>query len=183
VTADETPTLTEAPAEPATPTSAPGESPASTGQPAAECSAAGLSSDLPVQELPEPVADKRQAIARAAVACDYEELEELAAVGRFTFSYGGSGSAADFWRDEEKAGRDVLATLVRLLELPHARNEAGFYAWPSAYSEQPSPRDWKRLEGIYDDEMIASFRRNGSYLGHRIGITPQGEWQFFVAGD
>jgi hypothetical protein len=32
--------------------------------------------------------------------------------------------------------------------------------------------------------QIERIRRGGSgYLGYRIGITPTGDWQFFVAGD
>lgn len=178
---EETPTTGES----ATTSPSPTASATPSGSPSAEsdCSAANLSGELPAQELPTAVAEKRRAIAEAAVACDFERLEQLASDAGFTYSYGASGGAAEYWQSREQAGDEVLGRLLRLLALPFTRNEAGFYAWPSAYTENPTSRDWDLLRGIYDRREIASFRRNGSYLGHRIGISRDGEWQFFVAGD
>lgn len=160
--------------------------PATTSAPAASCSAAGLSAGLPAQPgLPEAVATIRDAIAAAAVACDYDRLQELALEGSggFTASYGAETSAADFWRGEEERGGRPLARLVQVLATPFGRNEAGLYAWPSAYTDQPTEEQWNALEGIYTHDEIASFKELGSYLGYRVGITPGGDWQFFVAGD
>lgn len=164
------------------------ETPSPTATPAsADCSAGDLSAELPVQDVPPAVAEKRAAIAKAAVACDYRALEALASDERFTFSFGVSDDAADFWRSREDAGEEVLATLVRLLALPFTRSEAGsenpLYAWPSAHREDPTSRDWDLLRGIYDRSEIESFKRTGSYLGYRVGIDADGEWRFFVAGD
>ena len=55
--------------------------------------------------------------------------------------------------------------------------------WPTAYTDAPTAEDWQALAGIYPQELIDSFRENGSFLGYRVGITPAGDWQFFVAGD
>jgi hypothetical protein len=173
VTVTEQVTVTETVAE----TTAPGGA-------AATCSAADLSAALPDQDLPDAVAEVRQRIADAAVACDYDALQAIALEqDGFTFSYGAETSAADHWAGLEERGEDPLRTLVQLLSLPVTRNEAGAYAWPSAYTESPTEEDWAALEGIYSDEEIASFRAAGSYLGYRVGITPEGDWQFFVAGD
>ena len=30
---------------------------------------------------------------------------------------------------------------------------------------------------------MTSWREQGQFLGYRVGITPAGDWQFFVAGD
>jgi hypothetical protein len=148
------------------------------------CSAAGLSADLPEQDLPEAVADVRRRIAAAAVACDYEALQEIALEqDGFTFSFGAETSPADYWAGLEERGEEPMRILVETLGTPVTRNEAGAYAWPSAYTESPSEEDWAALEGIYTDEEIASFKAAGSYLGYRVGITPDGDWQFFVAGD
>lgn len=175
-------TASPTPAATRTASPSPAATPAS-----ADCSAAELSVELPAQELPPAVADKRAAIAQAAMACDYEALEALAGDDRFTFSFGASNDAADFWRSREDAGEEVLSTLVRLLALPFTRSEAGgdgrLYAWPSAHTENPTSRDWKLLRGIYDRGEIESFQRMGSYLGYRVGIDGDGEWRFFVAGD
>ena len=154
--------------------------------PAVTCSASSLSADLPAQDgLPAAVATLRDRIAAAAVACDYDALQELALEGGtgFTASYGSETSAADFWRGEEERGGKPLAKLVQILATPFGRNEAGFYAWPSAYTDRPTEAQWQSLEGIYSHDEIASFKELGSYLGYRVGITPAGDWQFFVAGD
>ena len=59
-------------------------------EPEVECSTAGLRLMLPEQELPAVVADVRRRVFDAAVACDYETLEEIALEQGegFTFSYG-----------------------------------------------------------------------------------------------
>ena len=153
--------------------------------PAAECSAAGLSSELPDDlALPGPVAEVRGEIAAAAVACDYERLQELAlAVGDgFTYSYGGETSAADYWAGAEERGEDVMRILVEVLRQPgHEYQE--HWVWPRAYADAPSDADWAALAGSYSQEQIDAFRESGSYLGYRVGITPAGDWSFFVAGD
>lgn len=159
--------------------------PATTTVPVATCSASSLSAELRDQELPDAVAAMRDQIAAAAVSCDYDRLQELALQGSggFTASYGAETSAADFWRGEEERGGKPLARLVQVLATPFGRNEAGFYAWPSAYTDTPTEAQWQALEGIYSHDEIASFKELGSYLGYRVGITPAGDWQFFVAGD
>lgn len=152
--------------------------------PSTACSTSGLRIVLPDGDLPAPVADTRRRIFAAATACDYDALQAVALEGGgFTYSYGGETSAADFWRGEEERGGRPLSILVRLLALPYTRNEAGFYAWPAAYSEAPTEADWNALEGIYTRVQITSWRELGSYMGYRVGISPVGKWQFFVAGD
>ena len=149
------------------------------------CSASGLRIARPEGKRPALVAKTRRRIFEAAIACDYDALQAVALEGEpgFTYSYGGETSAADFWRGEEERGGKPLAILVQILAMPHTRNEAGFYAWPAAYGEHPTDEAWNALEEIYSRDEINAWRELGSYLGYRIGITPAGEGQFFVAGD
>jgi hypothetical protein len=161
--------------------------PSATG-PEATCSTSTVRTALPEQELPAAVASVRQRIFDAAVACDYEGLQEIALEQGegFTFSYGAESSAADFWGGLEESGEPAMLDLVRILSIPHTRNETGSYAWPSAYDETPTDEDWKALvdAGLYTrvevDEMKA---QNTGYLGWRTAITAEGDWQFFVRGD
>lgn len=95
----------------------------------AECSAAAVEVSLPDQDLPEPVAEMRADIAKAAKACDYDKLDELTADEGFTFSYGApEGTAGEYWEQLEGDARtdsslDVpLAILVKLLATPQAVN-------------------------------------------------------------
>jgi len=162
-------------------------------EPEVECSAAGLRVVLPEQDLPPAVADVRQRVFDAAVACDYETLEEVALEEGegFTYSYGGDESAAAFWREREEAaeeepGPKPMRALAAILALPFTRNETGSYAWPTAYRESPAAADWQAIvdAGLYTQEQVDSMKSGGSgYLGYRTAITADGDWQFFVAGD
>ena len=156
--------------------------------PSEMCSTSGVRRTLPEQELPAAVASVRQRIFDAAVACDYDALQRIALEQGegFTFSYGGETSAADFWRGLEEAGKTPMLDLVRIISIPHSRNETGSYAWPSAYDETPTDEDWQALvdSGLYTQAQVDEMKaQNTGYLGWRTAITPAGDWQFFVAGD
>lgn len=160
-------------------------------EPEVDCSTAGLRLTLPDQELPEPVADVRQRVFDAAVACDYDTLEQVALEQGegFTFSYGAGpdDSAAEHWRGLEESGaEDPMRVLATILTMPFTRNESGSYAWPTAYSEAPTDEAWQALvdSGLYSQEEIELMRSGGTgYVGYRTAITAEGDWQFFVAGD
>ena len=158
-------------------------------QPTSECSTSGIRMTLPEQELPAEVAEVRQRIFDAAIACDYETLERIALEkgAGFTFSYGGGGSAAAHWRELEEGGtEEPMRVLATILTLPYTRNESGSYAWPTAYNESPTEADWQALvdAGLYTQDQIDGMKAGGTgYLGYRTAITPDGDWQFFVAGD
>jgi hypothetical protein len=160
-------------------------------EPEVECSSAtALATPLPQQELPAVVAEVRERVFAAAVACDYETLEQIALEKGegFTFSYGGAGSAADYWRQVEEAGTEQplpMRALATILTMPYTRNESGSYAWPTAYDEDPTEEAWRVLvvSGLYPQEQVDQMKAGGMYLGYRTAITPDGDWQFFVAGD
>lgn len=159
-------------------------------EPEVSCSAAGLRLALPEQDLPAPVADVRKRIFDAAVACDYDTLEEIALEqgDGFTFSYGGGDSAAHYWRQVEEANTEQplpMRALAAILATSYTRNETGSYAWPTAYSEAPSDEAWQALvdAGLSTQEQVDSMKAGGSYVGYRTAITADGDWQFFVAGD
>jgi hypothetical protein len=152
------------------------------------CSAARLSPKLPKLKLPANVAATRMRIAAAAVRCDYDALAAIARQNPagFTFSYGGERSAAAYWRRLETKHLDrPLARLVKILGLPHTRNETRAYAWPSAYSERPTAAAWNALirGGVYSRAQVTQMKKAGTYLGYRTAISPRGRWLFFVAGD
>jgi hypothetical protein len=157
-------------------------------EPQADCSTSALRLTLPEQDLPAAVADVRQRVFEAAVACDYDTLEQIALERGegFTFSYGGGDSAAAHWRELEESGaEEPMRVLATILTLPFTRNESGSYAWPTAYDESPTETDWQALvdAGLYTQEQIDQMKAGGMYLGYRTAITADGDWQFFVAGD
>ena len=157
-------------------------------QPRADCSTSTLRLTLPEEDIPAEVAEVRQRIFDAAVACDYDTLEQIALEkgAGFTFSYGGGDSAAAHWRELEESGaEEPMRQLATILTFPFTRNESGSYAWPTAYDESPADADWQALvdAGLYTQEQIDQMKTAGSYLGYRTAITADGDWQFFVAGD
>lgn len=155
------------------------------------CSTSGLRLTLPEQDLPPAVADVREGVFAAAVACDYDRLEQIAdEKGQgFTFSYGSSTDASEYWRDLEENTVETpkpMRALATILTQPFTRNESGSYAWPTAYSESPTEEAWRDLvySGLYSADVVDQMReQNTGYLGYRTAITADGDWQFFVAGD
>lgn len=138
--------------------------------------------------LPAAVATTRDSILEAAAAGDVGSLADLALAGSgsFTYSFGGNNPPSreellEAWQDPE-----LLETMVTLLNLPHTTKQAEgetIYAWPSAFSDNPTDEDWVAVEVLYSEEEIAQMKQFGGYTGYRIGITDQGDWIFFVAGD
>lgn len=160
-------------------------------EPEVSCSTAGLRLTLPEQDLPPEVADVRKRVFDAAVACDYDTLEQIALEKGegFTFSYGAGTDASEHWREVEETAAESplpMRALASILTMPFTRNESGSYAWPTAYSESPTDEAWQALvdAGLYSEELVEQMRTQGTgYLGYRTAITQDGDWQFFVAGD
>jgi hypothetical protein len=127
----------------------------------------------------------RRRIVAAAVACDYGALAVLAREKgtEFNFSFGPGEDPAAYWREREREGDAVLARLVRVLNLPYAK-DGTLYVWPSVFRIGAKPEDWKALEGLYPPEQLARWRSmEDGYLGLRTGIHESGDWLFAVAGD
>jgi hypothetical protein len=126
----------------------------------------------------------RRRIIAAAVACDYVALERLGHErGQgFSFSFGPATDAVAYWREHEAHGEQVLARLVRVLDLPSAHNGV-MYAWPSVYRTHPDAGDWGVLAGLYPKEDLHHWQEQHNYLGLRVGIQEDGDWMFAVSGD
>jgi hypothetical protein len=146
---------------------------------------------LPVQQLPEPVAATRQMLFDLAAACDYEGLAALArehatlvlASGN-AMTVGGDdnpylASEDDLvrsWIAHGQSGledvgiqsREPLATLTEML------TESPVYIEHAADmpASQPEP---KAPVWVWPAQWVGP--------DYRIGITPDGTWQFFMGGD
>jgi hypothetical protein len=158
-----------------------------------DCSAAASSVILePQPGLPDPVEDVRQAIAEAAVRCDYGRLAALAREGgkQFTFTFGDADDPAQYWRREEAIGGEPMKFLAGMLDRPYGKVSAWdliLYVWPSAatypsWAEVP-PEARNALRPLYEDQDFQQFAQFGSYIGYRVGTTETGDWLYFVAGD
>lgn len=147
-----------------------------------------------VSKLPEPVRRLREKIMEACLTGDIEQLRPLLQTGpdgtqlsfnpeqvdpiEFLKSVSGDGE-----------GQEILAILYEVLDSGYVIEEIEndqMYIWPYFYSvplDTLTPRQRVELfklvtAGDYQD--MTSF---GGYIFYRVGITPDGRWQFFVAGD
>ena len=86
------------------------------------CSMSGVRLTLPEQDLPPAVADVRKRVFDAAVACDYDTLEQIALEkgAGFTFSYGSGTDASEYWRDLEENSTATPKPMRALADDPDA---------------------------------------------------------------
>lgn len=147
-------------------------------------------------DLPDPVSGTRADILEAAQAGDLDALAAIALEGDsdFSYSFGGAvqGGPAAYWSREMEQGSPVLADLVRILEMPWAsvedgsQSEGGLYVWPFAHAWDWSEMEEARmntLQAYFPQEQIEEWSGFGGYAGRRVGISADGDWLFYIAGD
>lgn len=90
----------------------------------------------------------------------------------------------------DEGGQEILAILLEVLEAGYVHLDAGkpeeLYVWPYFFAVPLDKlTDMQRVElfklvtsGDYED--MKSF---GAYIFYRVGISPDGKWQFFLAGE
>ena len=148
-----------------------------------------------LEEAPFPVRKMRELILEAANSGDVEKLRPYIGYGDdiTMLSLGGFNyDPIDFLKSlsGDPEGHEILAIMTEILEAPFVRLDEGteqeVYVWPYYFSYPidlltPEQRvNLFRIITFGDYEEMASF---GNYIFYRLGITPQGRWQFFVAGD
>ncbi len=145
--------------------------------------------------LPEPVRRMHGLIVEAAKSGDMERLRPLIGMGdeATLFALGGiDGDPLTFLKElsGDEGGHEILAILEEVLEAGYVHLDEGtpeeLYVWPYFFAvplERLTPPQRVELfkivtAGDYDD--MTSY---GAYIFYRVGISPDGRWQFFVAGD
>ena len=90
----------------------------------------------------------------------------------------------------DEDGHELLAIIMELLEAGFVRMDEGtdreVYVWPYffAYSlEKLTPVQRVQLFRIITYGDYLDMESFGAYIFYRLGITPEGRWRFFVAGD
>lgn len=140
------------------------------------------------ESLPLPVLRTRRALVAAAAEGDYAALSTFIPEQGFTYTYGqpAPGGAPAYWK--ELAGREdpsPLAVLGAILNMPYTK-VGDRYVWPFAYDRDPASLTNDELEmlaRIASPQEISQWKEYGHYLGWRTGISSDGTWSFFVAGD
>ena len=157
--------------------------------------------DVPVEfvndldKLPEPVKKLRTALVEAAASGDIEKLRPLFGTGEdeTQVSVGDAPEdpiAALKSLSGDQDGREVLAILLDIISTGAAHVDKGTpqeaYVWPY-FAEKNldtlSPPEIVELYRIVTAGDVTDMKEFGGYNFYRLGISPDGKWKFFVAGD
>ncbi len=146
-------------------------------------------------KLPEPVRRMHDLIVEACKSGDIEKLRPLVGQGDSMTQL----SLAEMDSDPiaflkglsgDTDGQEILAIMEEVLDAGYVHLDTGtpqeLYVWPYFFAMPLDKLDARqRVElfkivtaGDYDD-----MKQFGAYIFYRVGITPEGKWAFFVAGD
>ncbi len=148
-----------------------------------------------VSKIPAPVARMRELIVEAAASGDIERLRPLLGKGPTQTQVTGSGGDEDpiatlKGLSGDQDGVEILAILLDVLSTGFVLADKGTpeeaYVWPY-FAEKPlsslTPPEKVDLFRLVTAGDFAGMEEFGSYNFYRVGITPDGQWKFFVAGD
>ena len=148
-----------------------------------------------VELLPEPVRRMRALIMEACLSGDIERLRPLIGSGEdgTQLSFGDvSGDPIAFLRElaGDEEGHEILAILYEVLAAGYVRLDEGqpgeMYVWPYFFAvplENLDARQRVELFKIVTAGDYEDMKNYGAYIFYRVGISPEGRWLFFVAGD
>lgn len=147
------------------------------------------------KQLPAAVQRMRVALVEAAASGDIERLRPLLTQGE----NGTQVAVGDSPEDPITAlksvsgdpdGREILAIILDILSTGAALVDKGTpeaqYVWPyfaEKALDKLSPPEQVELYRIVTASDVSDMKEFGGYNFYRIGITPDGKWKFFVAGD
>ena len=146
-------------------------------------------------KLPEPVRRMHDLILEACMSGDIEKLRPLIGKGdsMTQLSLGEiDGDPIAFLKglSGDTEGQEILAIMEEVLNAGYVHVDAGtpqeLYVWPYFFAlplDKLNARQRVELfkivtAGDYDD-----MKQFGAYIFYRVGITPAGQWTFFVAGN
>jgi hypothetical protein len=153
-------------------------------------SAAEIITDL--TRLPATVARTRERLLAAARSGELQQLAALMTDSMPIFSFTDDKDPIAFWKANypDSDGVEVLAILTMILEAPFVHVDQGtpqeMYVWPyfvrmslTALTPQQKVELFRLVTGADYKDMM----KLGAYAFYRLGISPDGTWQFFVTGD
>ncbi|MEP9388904.1 hypothetical protein [Mesorhizobium sp. KR9-304] len=148
-----------------------------------------------LDRLPEPVRRMHDLIVEAAKSGEIEKLRPLIGLGAATtqLSFGDiEGDPIDFLKglSGDPEGREILAIMEEVLNAGFVHLEAGtpneIYVWPYFFGiplDKLDSRQKVELFKIVTAGDLEDMKQFGTYIFYRVGITPDGHWAFFVAGE
>lgn len=148
-----------------------------------------------IDKAPEPVRRMRELIVEAAASGDIERLRPLMNPGPNQTQVAVGETADDpieFLKSlsGDEDGIEILAILLDIISTGFVHVGQGtadeMYVWPY-FAEKSittlSPPEKVELLRIVTAGDFSDMLEFGGYNFYRIGITPDGQWKFFVAGD
>lgn len=145
--------------------------------------------------LPFPARKMHELILEAARSGDIEKLRPFIGKGDDVtmLSLGGfNEDPIEFLKSisGDAEGHELLAIITEILEADFVLIDEGtdreVYVWPYFYAyslEKLTPRQRVKLFRLLTYGDYQEMQSFGAYIFYRLGITPQGRWRFFVAGD
>lgn len=145
-------------------------------------------------QLPDPVRETWQSLVNAARSGNIHALTPLIAAQPKppTFTFGDIEDPIAHLKSlsGDPEGREILAILLEVLEIGFVRVEAGteneMYLWPyfaDVPLERLTPEQVVEMFTILTAGDYQDMLSYGAYIFFRVGISPDGTWHFFVAGD
>lgn len=124
----------------------------------------------------------------AATSCDVTTLVDLATRDRTRLSYGvATPQEVLALPDEYDSYLKLAALLTRMEPLASTAGGRTSYVWPAVHAKsKASDADWAEAvrAGLITQKEADDMRAQDSgYLGYRLSIGANGEWEFFIAGD
>ncbi|MBX5157320.1 hypothetical protein HJB84_03645 [Rhizobium sp. NZLR1b] len=148
-----------------------------------------------ISKVPEPVRKMREQIVEAAASGDLERLRPLMGAGteQTQVTVGEPtddpiGTLKDLSGDPD--GDEILAIMLDIISTGFVHVGQGtaddMYVWPY-FAEKDlkslTPPERVELLRIVTAGDLSDMQEFGGYNFYRLGITPQGKWKFFTAGD
>ena len=159
-------------------------------------------SDVPPAEivygedkLPAPVRDLRRKLIEAAKTGEIEKLRPLLETGSEATAVSTSDDGQDPIEILKNAsgdgqGVELLAILLETLQAGYIRLDPGgeneLYMWPYFTQVNLEKLTKPQLVELFELVTAGDYERmvgNGSYDFYRVGISPEGRFEFFIAGD
>jgi hypothetical protein len=145
--------------------------------------------------LPEPVRRMRDLIVEACRSGDIQKLKPLIGMGDDATQLSLTdveGEPIEFLKSlsGDTEGQEILAIMEEVLNAGYVHLDAGtpqeLYVWPYFFAlplDKLDARQRVELFKIVTAGDYEDMKQFGTYIFYRVGITPEGKWAFFVAGD
>jgi hypothetical protein len=147
-----------------------------------------------LSKLTDKARQTRQRILDAAKSGDLKKVASVMQQNEMmpVFSFGGDKDPVQFWQSSypDSDGIEALAILIEILEMPFVHVDKGtaqeMFVWPYFYAlplKSLTPEQKVELFRLVTGTDWREMSDFGAYIFFRVGISPDGVWHFFVAGD